>query len=295
MVKEGVMLESLNNFWENLKLIPLNLPTIGIKDIIEIAMIAFAIYQLLKWVRGTRAWTLFKGLLVISIIAFVSMILGLNTITFIFVKAINTGIIALLIVFQPELRSALEQLGRRKFFSTFLIFDEQKEKKEKITIEAIDEIVTATEEMAKFKTGALIVIEREVKLGEYERTGIPLNATITSQLLINIFEHNTPLHDGAIIIRDNEIVAATCYLPLSDNMSLSKELGTRHRAAVGISEVSDCIVIIVSEENGKVSMALGGNIIRNVDSDYLKNKLVYQKKTTDIKKFKIWKGRQKNG
>lgn len=288
-------MQSFNNLWENLKLIQFKLPTIGIKDIIEIVLIAFAIYQLLKWVRGTRAWTLFKGLLIISIIAFISMIFELNTITFIFVKTINTGIIALLIVFQPELRSALEQLGRRNFFSTFLIFDEQKDNKEKITMEAIDEIVIAIEEMAKYKTGALIVMEKEVKLGEYERTGIPLNATITSQLLINIFEHNTPLHDGAIIIRNNQIVAATCYLPLSDNMSLSKELGTRHRAAVGISEVSDCIVIIVSEETGKVSMALGGNIIRNVDSNYLKNKLVYQKKTTDIKKFKIWKGRQKNG
>jgi diadenylate cyclase len=223
------------------------------------------------------------------------MILELNTITFIFVKTINTGIIALLIVFQPELRSALEQLGRRNFFSTFLIFEEQKDKKEKISLKAIEEIVIAVEEMAKFKTGALIVVEKEVKLGEYERTGIPLNAIITSQLLINIFEHNTPLHDGAIIIRNNRIVSATCYLPLSDNMSLSKELGTRHRAAVGISEVSDCIVIIVSEETGNVSMALGGNIIRNVDSDYLKNKLVYQKKTADIKKFIIWKGRQRNG
>ncbi|WP_330666308.1 diadenylate cyclase CdaA [Vallitalea sp.] len=288
-------MEDLNNFWENLKLIRLDLPIIGVKDVIEIALIAFVIYQLLKWVRGTRAWTLFKGLLIISIIAFISMILELNTITFIFVKTINTGIIALLIVFQPELRSALEQLGRRNFFSTFLIFEEQKDKKEKISLKAIEEIVTATEEMAKFKTGALIVVEREVKLGEYERTGIPLNATITSQLLINIFEHNTPLHDGAIIIRNNKIVAATCYLPLSDNMSLSKELGTRHRAAVGITEVSDCIVIIVSEETGNVSMALGGNIIRNIDSDYLKNKLIYQKKTADIKKFKIWKGRQRNG
>ncbi|WP_242986410.1 diadenylate cyclase CdaA [Vallitalea guaymasensis] len=288
-------MEDLNNFWQNLKMIRFDLPIIGVKDVIEIALIAFVIYQLLKWVRGTRAWTLFKGLLIISIIAFISMILELNTITFIFVKTINTGIIALLIVFQPELRSALEQLGRRNFFSTILIFEEQKDKKEKISIKAIEEIVTATEEMAKFKTGALIVVEREVKLGEYERTGIPLNATITSQLLINIFEHNTPLHDGAIIIRNNKIVAATCYLPLSDNMSLSKELGTRHRAAVGITEVSDCIVIIVSEETGNVSMALGGNIIRNVDSDYLKNKLVYQKKTADIKKFKIWKGRQRNG
>ncbi|GMQ63238.1 diadenylate cyclase CdaA [Vallitalea maricola] len=288
-------MEDLNNFWQNLKMIRFDLPIIGVKDVIEIALIAFVIYQLLKWVRGTRAWTLFKGLLIISIIAFISMILELNTITFIFVKTINTGIIALLIVFQPELRSALEQLGRRNFFSTFLIFEEQKDKKEKISLKAIEEIVTATEEMAKFKTGALIVVEREVKLGEYERTGIPLNATITSQLLINIFEHNTPLHDGAIIIRNNKIVAATCYLPLSDNMSLSKELGTRHRAAVGITEVSDCIVIIISEETGNVSMALGGNIIRNVDSDYLKNKLVYQKKTADIKKFKIWKGRQRNG
>ncbi|GMQ57876.1 diadenylate cyclase CdaA [Vallitalea sediminicola] len=288
-------MEDLNNFWDNLKMIRFDLPIIGVKDVIEIVLIAFVIYQLLKWVRGTRAWTLFKGLLIICIIAFISMILELNTITFIFVKTINTGIIALLIVFQPELRSALEQLGRRNFFSTILIFDEQKDKKEKISIKAIEEIVIAIEEMSKFKTGALIVIEREVKLGEYERTGIPLNATITSQLLINIFEHNTPLHDGAIIIRNNKIVSATCYLPLSDNMSLSKELGTRHRAAVGISEVSDCIVIIVSEETGKVSMALGGNIIRNVDSDYLKNKLVYQKRTTDIKKFKIWKGRQRNG
>jgi diadenylate cyclase len=282
-------------FWENLKLIQLEFPVIKPKDLIEIALIAFVIYQLLKWVRGTRAWTLFKGMLIIFIIAFLSMILNLNTIMFIFVKTINTGIIALLIVFQPELRSALEQLGRRNLFSTFMIFDEQKEKKEKLSLKSIHGIVKATEEMAKYKTGALIVIEKEVRLGEYERTGIPINAIISKELLINIFEHNTPLHDGAIIIRDNKIVAATCYLPLSDNMSLSKELGTRHRAAVGISEVSDSIVIIISEETGKVSMAMGGNIIRNVDSDYLTNKLIYHKKTAEIKKFKIWKGRQKNG
>jgi diadenylate cyclase len=285
---------NLDRLWQNLRLSSLELPVINLKDIIEIALIAFVIYQLLKWIRGTRAWTLFKGMIIIFIIAIIALIFELNTILWIFSNTINVGIIALLIVFQPELRSALEQLGRRNFFSTLLIFDEQKERKEKITLKSIEEIIIAVEEMAKYKTGALIVIEKEVRLGEYERTGIPLHSIISNQLLINIFEHNTPLHDGAIIIRNNRIVAATCYLPLSDNMSLSKELGTRHRAAVGISEISDCMVIIISEETGKVSIAIGGNIVRNVDSDYLRNKLVYQKKSNDAKKFKIWKGRQKN-
>lgn len=287
-------MNSLDQFWENLRLSSLELPRINSKDIIEIALIAFVIYQLLKWIRGTRAWTLVKGMIIIFVIAITALIFQLNTILWIFKNTIATGIIALLIVFQPELRSALEQLGRRNFFSNFLIFDEQKERKEKITLKSIEEIIKSVEEMSKYKTGALIVVEREVRLGEYERTGIPLHAIISNQLLINIFEHNTPLHDGATIIRNNRIVAATCYLPLSDNMSLSKELGTRHRAAVGISEISDCMVIIISEETGKVSLAKGGNIIRNVDSDYLRNKLVYQKKTSDAKKFKIWKGRKKN-
>lgn len=281
---------SMNSIWDNMT--KLDFPNIAIKDIIEILLIAFVIYQLLKWIRNTRAWTLFKGMVIIFIIFIIASLFKLHTIVWIFSKTINVGIIALVIVFQPELRSALEQLGRRDFVSSFMSFDDQKER---ISLQSIEELVKAIGEMSKYKTGALIVIEREVALGEYERTGIPIHADISNELLVNIFEHNTPLHDGAIIIRGNQIVAATCYLPLSDNMSLSKELGTRHRAAVGITEVSDSIVIIVSEETGKISMALGGNIIRNVDSDYLRNKLSHQKKTADIKKFKLWKGRQKNG
>lgn len=283
---------SFDVIWESLT--KLEFPIVRIKDIIEIGLIAFVIYQLLKWVRGTRAWTLFKGMVIIFLIFIIASIFKLHTITWVFRNTINVGIIALVIVFQPELRSALEQLGRRDFVSTFMIFDD--DSKERITLQSIEELIKAIGQMSKYKTGALIVIEREVGLGEYERTGIPIRADISSELLVNIFEHNTPLHDGAIIIRHNKIAAATCYLPLSDNMSLSKELGTRHRAAVGITEVSDSVVIIISEETGKISMAMGGNIIRNVDSDYLRNKLAYQKKTADIKKkFKLWKGRQKNG
>ncbi|QUI21575.1 TIGR00159 family protein [Vallitalea pronyensis] len=282
---------SFDMIWESFT--KFDLPMIRIKDVIEMCLIAFAIYQLLKWIRGTRAWTLFKGMIIIFIVFFLASVLKLHTILWVFRNTINVGIIALVIVFQPELRSALEQLGRRDFVSTFMIFDD--DNKERITLQSIEELIKAINQMSKYKTGALIVIEREVGLGEYERTGIPIHADISSELLINIFEHNTPLHDGAVIIRHNQIVAATCYLPLSDNMSLSKELGTRHRAAVGITEVSDSVVIIISEETGKISMAMGGNIIRNVDSDYLRNKLAYQKKTADIKKFKLWKGRQKDG
>ncbi len=271
---------SFDVIWESLT--KLEFPIVRIKDIIEIGLIAFVIYQLLKWVRGTRAWTLFKGMVIIFLIFIIASIFKLHTITWVFRNTINVGIIALVIVFQPELRSALEQLGRRDFVSTFMIFDD--DSKERITLQSIEELIKAIGQMSKYKTGALIVIEREVGLGEYERTGIPIRADISSELLVNIFEHNTPLHDGAIIIRHNKIAAATCYLPLSDNMSLSKELGTRHRAAVGITEVSDSVVIIISEETGKISMAMGGNIIRNVDSDYLRNKLAYQKKTADIKK-----------
>jgi diadenylate cyclase len=174
-------------------------------------------------------------------------------------------------------------------------FEEQKDNGERFSNYTVDELIKAVFDLARTKTGALIVIEQDIKLTEFERTGIPVDGLVSSQILINIFEHNTPLHDGAIIIRNNRIVAATCYLPLSDNMQVSKELGTRHRAALGISEISDSITIVVSEETGKVSLAIGGNIIRNVNGDYLKNKLQYiQKKSIDVKKFKLWKGRQKN-
>lgn len=269
-------------------------PKIGISDIVEIGIISVLIYHLIKWVKNTRAWMLFRGILVLMIFMGIATVFRLNTIIWIFSNTISVGIIAIIIVFQPELRRALEQLGQKNTLASFLSFDDQKDKKERFTDRTITEIVKATFELAKTKTGALIVIEQEVVLGEYEKTGIALDSKISSQLLINIFEHNTPLHDGAIIIRGNRIVAATCYLPLSENMAINKELGTRHRAGIGISEVSDSLTIIVSEETGKVSLAIGGELIRNVDGDNVKNKLSYiQKRSIDVKRFKLWKGRGK--
>lgn len=272
----------------------LSLPEIDVIDVVEILIIAFALYHIIIWVKNTRAWILMKGILVLLIFCLMAYILHMNVILWIFSKTIGVGITAIIIVFQPELRRALEQLGRGKILSTLVPFDDSKGNEEKISEKTINEIVKATFELGKAKTGALIVIENKVPLNEYERTGIMLDSAISSQLLINIFEHNTPLHDGAIIIRNNRITAATCYLPLSDNMELSKELGTRHRAGVGIGEVSDSLTIIVSEETGKVSIALGGELIRNVDGAYLKGKLEnLNGKTNDNKrrKIKLWKGR----
>ena len=202
---------------------------------------------------------------------------------------------ALIVVLQPELRKALEELGKKNIISSVLPFDNNHRVDEGFSEKTINEITKACVEMGKVKTGALIVIEQKVSLRDYERTGIDVDGIVTSQLLINIFEHNTPLHDGAVIIRGNRVVAATCYLPLSDNVNLSKELGTRHRAGVGISEVTDSMTIIVSEETGAVSVAVGGELIRDIDEHSLRNKLEYlRKRTIDVKSFKIWRGRIKN-
>lgn len=273
----------------------LSLPRIGITDILEILLIAFAIYNVINWVKQTRAWILVKGLIVLLVVWLIASILRLNVILWIFFKGINVGIIAVIIIFQPEFRKALEQLGRNNLVTPLFNFNENKDRSERFSDETLAGIVKATFDLAKTKTGALIVLEKDIPLTEFEKTGIAIDSLVSSQLLINIFEHNTPLHDGAVIIRGNRIVAATCYLPLSDNMHLSKDLGTRHRAGIGVSEVSDSLTIIVSEETGKVSIATGGTLIRNVDSDYLKNKIaVLQNKATDAKKIKLWKGRVKN-
>lgn len=273
----------------------LSLPDIRITDIIEILIIAFAIYHVITWVKQTRAWMLVKGLIVLLIIWIIASILHLNVILYIFIKSINVGIIALIIIFQPEFRKALEQLGQNNLVTPLFNLNDSKDRNDQFSERIITSIVKATFELAKTKTGALIVIEREVSLAEYEKTGISIDSLISSQLLINIFEHNTPLHDGAVIIRGDRIKAATCYLPLSDNMQLSKDLGTRHRAGIGVSEVSDSLTIIVSEETGKVSIATGGTLIRNVDADYLRSKLnILQNKGTETKKIKLWKGRDRH-
>ena len=269
----------------------INLPKVSVIDILEIVILAFVIYHVALWIKNTRAWMLLKGIIVLLACYVIAYILRMNVIVWIFERTISIGITALMIVFQPELRRALEELGQKKIVSTLIPFDDTRNQNERFSERSINEIVKATVEMAKAKTGALIIMEKDIDLSEYERTGIELDSTISSQLLVNIFEHNTPLHDGAVIIRGDRIVSATCYLPLSDNMGLSKELGARHRAGVGISEVTDSLTIIVSEETGRISVAVGGKLLRNIDGDLLRKKLTeMQGKSGDDTEKKRWKG-----
>ena len=273
----------------------IRLDTIGWSDVAEMIILAFLIYHILLWIKTTRAWTLVKGFIVIFAFLLLAVIWEMDTILWIAGKVFDIGILAVVIVFQPELRKALEQLGQKNIITDLLNLDNQKEEKELFSDKTAEAIVKACVEMSKVKTGALIVIENNVPLGEFERTGIPLDAQMSSQLLLNIFEHNTPLHDGAIIVRGNRIVAATCYLPLSDNMTLSKELGTRHRAAVGVSEVSDAITVVVSEETGAISITQYSEIRRNITAEELKAQLLtLQNKTTEGIRFRLWKGREKD-
>ncbi|MCI8270036.1 MAG: TIGR00159 family protein [Lachnospiraceae bacterium] len=271
------------------------LPRITLSNIFEIIIIAFLVYEILFWIMNTRAWTLLKGLLVIGLFAAMAAILKLNTILWLLEKTTTIAVTALVIIFQPELRKALEQLGSQNLLSGILDFDDGKEATA-FTARTANEIVKAVFEMAKVKTGALIVLERNMPLKETERTGIEINGLVSSQLLINIFEHNTPLHDGAVVIRGNRVTAATCYLPLSDNMMISKDLGTRHRAAVGISEVTDSLTIVVSEETGRVSLVEGGMLRRISDAETLRKSLEQMERQEESggNRFKIWKGIKKN-
>ena len=271
-------------------------PKVGIIDIIQIALIAFFVYQFMVWIKYTHAYTLLKGILVVLLFILVAYIFKMNTILWIFSNLASTLIVGVIVIFQPELRKVLEQLGQKKIMSALIPFDAGKEVKERFTDKTISELVKACFDMGEVKTGALIVIEQEEKLTDYIRTGINVDAILTSQLLINIFEHNT-LHDGAVIVRENRIVAATCYLPLSDNMELSKQLGTRHRAGVGISEQTDSVTIIVSEETGQVSVAQNGRLIRGVNSAKLREILVraQNKQVVDNSKLRhLLKGRMKH-
>lgn len=287
-------LQSMDHFFKNyLSLV--HLPDITPTDIIEMVIITFLIYNIMVWIKNTRAWMLFKGIIVILAFTLIAAIFQMNTILWLAEKTISVGVIAVIIVFQPELRKALEQLGRKNFLSLFFNADSQKNNGERYSDRTLNEMVKATYDMAKVKTGALIVVEKDIILSEYERTGIILDSLLSNQLLINIFENNTPLHDGAIIVRGNRIVAATCYLPLSDNLELSKELGTRHRAAVGLSEVSDSLVIIISEETGKVSVAQGGILTRGLEAEELKLALrINQKRFDETGRLSKWKRRLKH-
>ena len=261
-------------------------PKITKTNVLEIVILAFVIYEIMVWIKNTRAWTLLKGIVVILVFAVMAWILKLYTILWILEKTALIATTAIVIIFQPELRKALEQLGSKNLISGIFSFEGNRPSDSAFTEKTISELVRASVELGKAKTGALMVIEREVSLKDIERTGIEIDGVVTSQLLINIFEHNTPLHDGAV---------ATCYLPLSDNTSISKDLGTRHRAAVGVSEVTDSLTIVVSEETGRISLAENGRLTRIVDADTLSRALSRDAASEEQgNRFRIWKGRLKN-
>lgn len=264
--------------------------TMSLGDILEILIVAFLLYYVLVWMKNTRAWLLLRGLIMICVFLTVAYLLEMNTIMWMARNILGFAVTAIIVVMQPELRHALEELGKKAFLPSPGSRD-QGDFSEK----TVNEITKACVEMGKVKTGALIVIEQNETLKDYERTGIEVDGLVTSQLLINIFEHNTPLHDGAAIIRGNRVTSATCYLPLSDNLGLSKELGTRHRAGVGISEVTDSLTIIVSEETGKISVAYEGELERNMDGVALKNRLkqLLNDDGEESKSKRKWMGRSR--
>ena len=270
--------------------------TMDFGDVAEILIIAVLLYYTLVWMKTTRAWILLKGLVVILVFLLLAYFFRMTTILWMAQNVLGFAVTALIVVLQPELRKALEELGKKNIISSVLPFDNNHRVNEGFSEKTINEITKACVEMGKVKTGALIVIEQKVSLRDYERTGIDVDGIVTSQLLINIFEHNTPLHDGAVIIQGNRVVSATCYLPLSDNLGLSKELGTRHRAGVGISEITDSLTIIVSEETGKISVAYEGELERNLDADSLRDRMhkILNNPVEEHKNLRIWKGRSRD-
>lgn len=270
--------------------------TMDFGDVAEILIIAVLLYYALVWMKTTRAWVLLKGLVVILIFLLLAYFFRMTTILWMAQNVLGFAVTALIVVLQPELRKALEELGKKNIISSVLPFDNNHRVDEGFSEKTINEITKACVEMGKVRTGALIVIEQKVSLRDYERTGIDVDGIVTSQPLINIFEHNTPLHDGAVIIQGNRVVSATCYLPLSDNLGLSKELGTRHRAGVGISEITDSLTIIVSEETGKISVAYEGELERNLDADSLRDRMhkILNNPVEEHKNLRIWKGRSRD-
>ena len=259
--------EQIQGFISNISANPLSIIT----TILDLIIVIFLIYKAFRLLEKTRAWQLLKGILILVIITFISGLLKLTILNYILTSMMSYGVIMLIIVFQPELRRALEQLGTTNKFSKLLGIDQDINAKKK---ENIYKIAIAAVELSKQKKGALIVIEREIQIKDIINNGIVMNSEISPQLLVNIFEPNTPLHDGAVIISENKIAAASCMLPLADDKDIARELGTRHRAAIGISKESDAIVVVVSEETGKISIAKEGTLIADVREDVLKKILI---------------------
>ena len=263
---EDFFKDNILQYFKSLQSNPFELVTL----IIDLTIFIFLLYCFFKVVKGSRAWQLIKGIAFVVIATWISGLLNLKILNWFLTGIMNIGVIAIIVIFQPELRRALEQLGTNKLTQLFGIDKDLATK----TKEDIYKVVIAATELAKTKTGALIVYERDIKIQDIISTGIPMNAEVSPQLLVNIFEPKTPLHDGAVIISGNKIEAAACVLPLSDDKDISKELGTRHRAAIGISKESDSIVVIVSEETGKISVAKDGTLIADVREDVLKKILI---------------------
>lgn len=265
----------------------------SIKDIVDIAIVSYIIYHVILLIRGTRAVQLLKGILFLVIIWALSTWFDLYTLKWLMNQMFTFGVLAVFIIFQPELRRALEQLGRGKLFGRTSAENEEVTK-------LISEVIKAVNYLSRRKIGALIVFERETGLNEYTESGIPMKSMISSELIINIFIPNTPLHDGAMIVQSNQIAAAACYLPLSENPFISKELGTRHRAAIGISEVGDAVSIVVSEETGQISLAMNGQVVRDIKEESLISKLYEELRphsTVKEKRSPFWKrkGDDNNG
>ena len=280
---ESFYKESIVEYIKSLQTNPFELVTL----IIDLTLVMFLLYCFFKMVKGSRAWQLIKGIALLVVATWVSGLFNLKILNWILTGIMNVGVIAILVIFQPELRRALEQLGTNKITQFFGI-DKDLSTKAK---EDIYKIVIAAEELSKTKTGALIVVERDIKIQDIIATGIPMDAEVSPQLLVNIFVPKTPLHDGAVIISGNKIAAAACVLPLADDNDIAKELGTRHRAAIGISKESDSIVVVVSEETGKISVAKDGTLIAYVREDVLKKILISNVVT---KRFAIEKKERKN-
>ena len=284
------MIDWMKNFIDNYTG-DMYFPAIEVKDVIEILIITVILYEIMLWIKNTKAWMLLRGIIMLGAFILLAWIFQMHTILYLAAQSINVLAIAAIVVFQPELRRALEKLGEKNLFSNINLFDKNKDN-ERFSDMTADSIVSACYSMGNVCTGALIVVEQAIRLNEYEMTGIELDCKVSSQVLINIFEHNTPLHDGAVIIRGDRITSATCYLPLSDNMSISKDLGTRHIAALGMSEVCDALVIVVSEETGQVSVAMGGSLTRGIKREELREKLsqIQYRNTEPKKRFSIRKG-----
>ena len=266
-----------------------------VTDIVEILILTFLIYHILVWIQKSRAQVLLKGVLVIFVFLFLAAVLNMDTILWIAKNVFSIAITAIIIILQPELRKALEALGKTELFEKLKLFDRSSEEG-RFADKTLQGILNACAVMSKEKTGALIVLERNQSLNDYVNTGITIDAVVSGQLLVNIFEHNTPLHDGATVIRGDRVLAATCYLPLSENRELGKELGTRHRAALGASENTDALIVVVSEETGAISVARDGVLHRNLGVDGLQEELVQfqEKRTEDSETVKTiinrWKG-----